>query len=191
MDTLHWLNITLKTIKLPSHTLKEQICSTYKRTNKYFRLIFNTVRRVKNCHSQLKKTNYCLLQVKKYCREYDVIGTLIINLINIKKECGTINMQHYGFALIKTFCNGIFILTCVSGYATCPAFNHRLTILDLLYRYMNASTNDTEYQENYHIGHDGRQPDFVACEQQKRRPACAFAQSDQHLCYSVSGKYTD
>ena len=190
MDTV-WLNITLKNINLPSHTLKEQIYSTDKRTYKYFRLIFNTVRPVKNCHSQLKKDQLLLIAGQKYCREYDVTGTLIINPINIKKESGTINMQHYGSALFKTLCIGIFILTFVSGYVTCPAFNHRLTILDLLYRYMNASTNDTEYQENYHIGHDAREPDFVACEQQKRRPACAFTQSDQHLCYSVSGKYTD
>ena len=27
------------------------------------------------------------------------------------------------------------------------------------------------------------------CEQQRRRPACASAQSDQHLCYSLCGKY--
>ena len=27
------------------------------------------------------------------------------------------------------------------------------------------------------------------CEQQSRRPACAFAQSDQHLCYLLIGKY--
>ena len=27
------------------------------------------------------------------------------------------------------------------------------------------------------------------CEQQRRRPACASAQSDQRLCNSLSGKY--
>ena len=27
------------------------------------------------------------------------------------------------------------------------------------------------------------------CEQQRRRPACASAQSDQRLCYSLIGKY--
>ena len=27
------------------------------------------------------------------------------------------------------------------------------------------------------------------CEQQSRRPACTSAQSDQHLCYSLIGKY--
>ena len=27
------------------------------------------------------------------------------------------------------------------------------------------------------------------CEQHRRRPACASAQSDQHLCYSLFGKY--
>ena len=29
----------------------------------------------------------------------------------------------------------------------------------------------------------------VVCEQQRRRPACAYAQSDQRLCYSLIGKY--
>ena len=27
------------------------------------------------------------------------------------------------------------------------------------------------------------------CEQQRRRPACASAQTDQRLCYSIFGKY--
>ena len=27
------------------------------------------------------------------------------------------------------------------------------------------------------------------CENHRRRPACASAQSDQHLCYSLLGKY--
>ena len=31
-----------------------------------------------------------------------------------------------------------------------------------------------------------RRPDFVACEQQKHRPACASAQSDQRRCHSPS-----
>ena len=35
----------------------------------------------------------------------------------------------------------------------------------------------------------GRNPDFAASEQQMRRPACASAQSDQRLYYSLSGKY--
>ena len=38
------------------------------------------------------------------------------------------------------------------------------------------------------IGLDARDPDFDACEQQRRRPACASAQSDQHLFYSLSEK---
>ena len=28
----------------------------------------------------------------------------------------------------------------------------------------------------------------VVCEQQRRRPACAYAQSDRRLCYSLIGK---
>ena len=36
---------------------------------------------------------------------------------------------------------------------------------------------------------DSRKPvfKFAACEQQRRRSACTSAQSDQHLCYSLSG----
>ena len=34
-----------------------------------------------------------------------------------------------------------------------------------------------------HIGPEGRKPVFWVCEQQRRRPACASAQSDQLLCY--------
>ena len=32
-----------------------------------------------------------------------------------------------------------------------------------------------------------RKPDFVACEKQRRRPACAFTQTDHCLCYSFAG----
>ena len=40
----------------------------------------------------------------------------------------------------------------------------------------------------HHIGLDARNPDSVACEQQRRRPACANAQSNQQLWYSLSEK---
>ena len=40
----------------------------------------------------------------------------------------------------------------------------------------------------HYMGVDERNPDFVACKQQKRRPACASAKSDQRLCYSPSEK---
>ena len=36
---------------------------------------------------------------------------------------------------------------------------------------------------------DARKPDFITCEQHMCRPACASAQSDQHLCCSHYGKY--
>ena len=38
----------------------------------------------------------------------------------------------------------------------------------------------------HHMGIAARNPDFVACEQQRHRPACAFALSDQRHCYSLS-----
>ena len=40
----------------------------------------------------------------------------------------------------------------------------------------------------HHMGLNMRNRDFVACEQQRRRPACASAQTDQPLCYSLSEK---
>ena len=40
-----------------------------------------------------------------------------------------------------------------------------------------------------HLGLEARKPNFAACEQQRRRPACASAQSDQRLSYSLYGKY--
>ena len=42
-----------------------------------------------------------------------------------------------------------------------------------------------------HMGLDVRNPDFAACEQQRCRPACASAQSDQHLYYSLFEKYSN
>ena len=35
----------------------------------------------------------------------------------------------------------------------------------------------------------GRKPVFGVCEQQRHRPACALAKTDQRLCYSLFGKY--
>ena len=39
------------------------------------------------------------------------------------------------------------------------------------------------------MGLDARKSVFGVCEQQRRRPACASAQSDQRICYSLIGKY--
>ena len=41
------------------------------------------------------------------------------------------------------------------------------------------------------MGFDARNSDFAACEQQRRRPVCAFVQSDQYLCYSLSEKQSN
>ena len=38
------------------------------------------------------------------------------------------------------------------------------------------------------MGLDMRKPVFRVCEQQRDRPACASAQSDQGLCYSLLSK---
>ena len=39
------------------------------------------------------------------------------------------------------------------------------------------------------MGRVARKPKVVAFQQQRRRPACADAQSDQRLCCPISGKY--
>ena len=39
------------------------------------------------------------------------------------------------------------------------------------------------------MGLDMGKPVIGDCEQQRRKPACASAQSDQRLCYLLSGKY--
>ena len=46
------------------------------------------------------------------------------------------------------------------------------------------------YPKLYHLylGTDTRKPVFGVCQQQRRRPACASAQSDQCLCYSIIEK---
>ena len=37
----------------------------------------------------------------------------------------------------------------------------------------------------FHVSHDGRKSDFSACELQRRRPACAYPQSDQPVIRSL------
>ena len=44
------------------------------------------------------------------------------------------------------------------------------------------------YTYKVYIGLVASKADFVACEQPMRRSACASAQSDQSLCYSLPGK---
>ena len=40
-------------------------------------------------------------------------------------------------------------------------------------------------------GPNVRKPDFATCEPQRCRSDCAFAQSDQHLCYPLSEIYSN
>ena len=42
---------------------------------------------------------------------------------------------------------------------------------------------------DYVLGLHVRKPVFGDCEQQRRKPACAYVQSDQHHFYSLIGKY--
>ena len=47
--------------------------------------------------------------------------------------------------------------------------------------------NDLPYSDLYGPRRE-KKTDFVAREQQRRRPACASVQSDQRLCYSLPEK---
>ena len=40
-----------------------------------------------------------------------------------------------------------------------------------------------------YLGRNARKPVFRGGEQHRRRPACAYTQSDLRLCYSLFGKY--
>ena len=41
----------------------------------------------------------------------------------------------------------------------------------------------------YNMSHVMRKPVFAICAQQRRRSACAFAQSDKRICYLLSKQY--
>ena len=45
--------------------------------------------------------------------------------------------------------------------------------------------NRVEHLQIRYMGLDARKPVSGVCEQHRRRPACASAQSDQRLCYSL------
>ena len=40
-----------------------------------------------------------------------------------------------------------------------------------------------------HMGLEAKNLSLVVCEQHRRRPGCAYAQTDQHLRYWLFGKY--
>ena len=44
---------------------------------------------------------------------------------------------------------------------------------------------------NYNMSHFMRKPVYAICEQQRCRSACAYAQSDQHLCCSLPRWYNN
>ena len=63
-----------------------------------------------------------------------------------------------------------------------------------LQNHENMNIRSTAYNDEYHsdrvfgqMSHVIRKPVFAICEQQRRRSACASAQSDQHLCCSLPG----
>ena len=65
--------------------------------------------------------------------------------------------------------------------------NHRFVMSNLYWKYLpfpvKINTDITG------MGLDIRKPVSGVYEQQRCRPACAYLQSDQHLCYSLIGKY--
>ena len=81
-----------------------------------------------------------------------------------------------GVLCLSLFC---YALLCVhSSFEIILRKNRKLFAL-LLLSYKWAAT-----RENLSLGGGGG-----GCEQHRRRPACASAQSDQRLCYSLLGKH--
>ena len=60
--------------------------------------------------------------------------------------------------------------------------------LNLTFFLLYTHYNNT-YIYSQRAGHVTRKPDLVACEQQKRRPGCAFMLSDPRRCYSLYTTY--
>ena len=58
-----------------------------------------------------------------------------------------------------------------------------------IFKHFFSETKE-QIQVIYHMGLDARKPILGVCEQQKRRLACAYAQTDQRLCYSLFWKVT-
>ena len=69
-----------------------------------------------------------------------------------------------------------------AGNRTAPSFKPKILLLLYYYYYALHFYNIrwASARENLSYG---------VCEQHRRRPACASAQSDQRLCYSPFGKY--
>ena len=62
--------------------------------------------------------------------------------------------------------------------------HHQITLL-----HMYTTNGYIDFNAWHYMGRNTRKPVFGVCEQHRHRPACASAQSDQHLCYSLFGKY--
>ena len=54
-------------------------------------------------------------------------------------------------------------------------------------RQLKTTQHAKSEEDNKGLG--ARKPVYRVCEQQKRRPACASAQSDQRICFSLNLKY--
>ena len=79
--------------------------------------------------------------------------------------------------------------------AQCPDKNEKVKIIILIFQLnpmlwvlKEPSEWDGSFEHTKHMGRDARNPVFGGLEQQRRRPACASAQSDQPLFYSLIGK---
>ena len=59
----------------------------------------------------------------------------------------------------------------------------RMSLID------NAKVSKQAVTEIWVMGRVAGKPKAVAFQQQRRRPACADAQTGQRLCCSISGKY--
>ena len=70
----------------------------------------------------------------------------------------------------------------------CVSFNRSQLIYTVLKKSINLVSAGQRLIGHY-LGLEMRKPVFVGCEQLRCRPACASAQSNQRLCYSLIIKY--
>ena len=82
---------------------------------------------------------------------------------------------------------GLTVITksCFQDFNLDPAINWVKVHIDLSFKRVK------HFSKEKNMGLNVRKPDVVACQQQRRRPACAFTKSDQCLCYSLSSKYNN
>ena len=128
------------------------------------------------CTEVLYLSWYVLETCQKVLSSWQTIDTYIKccrleHFIKVSTICqDKINLQEQKYNIIRII--------------TCDPWIYKMDNPSSIQARSQAEARKPELQ--HQIGLDARNPDFVACEQQGRRSACASVQSDQRLCYLVS-----